>query len=60
MIFFEEMPYLINPKSGYIVSANNHMSSSNVKHGITENFTFTGRKTRISEMLLEAFARTNN
>jgi penicillin amidase len=54
------MPYLINPSSGYIVSANNHMSSDNVKHGITESFTFTGRKTRISEMIEEAFIRTNN
>ena len=35
MVPNEEMPYIINPSSGYIVSANNHMSSDNVKHGIT-------------------------
>ena len=31
----DEMPFVINPKSGYIASANNHMTSENVKHGIT-------------------------
>ena len=35
MVPNEEMPYMTNPSSGYIVSANNHMSSDNVKHGIT-------------------------
>lgn len=60
IIHHSELPYVINPSSGYIVSANNHMSSDNVKHGITQCFAFTGRKTRISEMIEEAFARTNN
>ena len=56
----DEMPYVINPECGYIVSANNHMSSDNVKHGIGQAFTFPGRKTRISELLDDAFARTDN
>jgi len=56
----EEMPYLINPKSGYIVSCNNHMSSSNVKHGITQSFTFPGRKTRVSEIIEGLFEKTGN
>lgn len=30
----DEMPYLVNPKSGYIVSSNNHMSSADTKHAI--------------------------
>jgi penicillin G amidase len=31
----EEMPFMVNPKSGYIVSTNNFMTSTNVKHGIS-------------------------
>jgi len=54
----EEMPYLINPKSGFIISCNNHMSSHNVKDGITQAFTFPGRKTRLNELIEEAIART--
>lgn len=56
----EEMPYVINPKSGYVVSANNHVSSENVQHGISHAFTFPGRKSRISELLEEAFKRTGD
>jgi len=59
-ISHEDMPYMINPKSGYIVSTNNFMTSPNVKHGISMAFTFTGRKTAISELIEEAFHRTGN
>ena len=59
-ILHDELPYVINPACGYIVSANNHMSSTNVKHGLSQAFTFPGRKTRITELLEEAKARTEN
>lgn len=51
---------MINPKCGYIVSANNHMTSANVKHGVSLAFTFPGRKTRITELIEEAFKQTGN
>jgi acyl-homoserine lactone acylase PvdQ len=55
-----EMPYVINPEKGYVVSANNHMTTSNVKHGITQVFTFPGRKTRISQLIEEAIEHTGS
>ena len=56
----EELPYTINPASGFIVSANNHMTSTNVKHGLSQAFTLPGRKTRITELIEEALIRTEN
>jgi acyl-homoserine lactone acylase PvdQ len=56
----DDMPYMINPKSGYIASSNNFMTSENVKHGISYAFTYTGRKTVISELIEQAFERTGN
>jgi len=53
-----EMPYVINPDRGYVVSANNFVSSSNVLHGISHTFTYTGRSSRINELLWEAIKRT--
>ena len=35
-----ELPYAVNPSSGYIVSANNHITSSNAKHGVSHAFAF--------------------
>lgn len=56
----DEMPFLINPQSGYIVSTNNFVTSPNVKHGVSHAFTFTGRQTAISEMIEELFEKTEN
>ena len=49
---YEEMPYLINPKKGYIVLANNFMTDSNYKHfsSIGRQFSI-GRGERISEII---------
>lgn len=30
-----ELPYVVNPKEGYIVSSNNFATSPNFKHGVT-------------------------
>jgi len=47
----EELPYVVNPKSGYIVSANNFITSENAKNGISHSFAFITRAIRITEML---------
>lgn len=33
----DELPYVIDPKAGYIVQSNNHVTSNNVKHGIASS-----------------------
>lgn len=60
LVLKDEMPYVINPDKGYVVSANNFMTSTNVLHGTSHSFTYTGRSTRIHELLEEALARTGN
>lgn len=60
LIPHDEMPYVINPDRGYVVSANNFMTSDNVTHGIGHTFTYTGRSTRIYELIDEALERTGN
>ena len=45
------MPHVINPDKGYVVNANNFVTSSNVKHGISLSAAFPHRKVRISEMI---------
>lgn len=52
----DELPYVVNPRQGYISSANNLITSSNVKHGISHSFTFAHRGTRIGELLEAAKA----
>jgi hypothetical protein len=54
------MPFVINPDKGYVISANNFMTSSNVLHGTSQSFTYTGRSTRIDELIEEALLRTGN
>ena len=51
-----DMPYVVNPDKGYLVSCNNFIGSSRMKHGISLQRTFTGRKSRISELLEELIA----
>jgi len=46
-----ELPYVVNPSSGYIVSANNQITSGNTKHGISHAFASQHRVIRIKEML---------
>lgn len=42
---------MVNPDKGYIVNANNFVTSSNVKHGISLSMAFPHRAVRISEMI---------
>ena len=48
-----DLPYVVNPDRGFVVSANNFITTSNIKHGISHAFTFPHRVVRISEMLQE-------
>ena len=48
-----EHPKLINPKKGYLVSANNFITSEKVDHGISHAMVFQHRAVRITEMLVE-------
>lgn len=41
---------MYNPEKGYIVSANNFVTSKNAKHGITHAFSFTHRFIRLNEL----------
>jgi len=36
----EELPYLVNPNKGYVVTANNFITTEHVKHGISHSFVF--------------------
>jgi acyl-homoserine lactone acylase PvdQ len=42
---------VINPEKGFIVSANNLITSENVKHGISHAMVFQHRAVRITELL---------
>ena len=49
---FEEMPYLVNPRKGYIVSANNLPAAPNYKHFLSLGGEFAdSRAERISQLL---------
>jgi len=50
---FEDQPKVINPKKGYIVSANNKISTDNIKWRVSANLMLTARAARIDEMLRE-------
>ena len=42
---------MVNPTKGYIASANNFITSANVKHGISHSFAFQHRSIRIGELI---------
>lgn len=53
-IRFEEMPYVINPSKGFIVTANNFVIGSDYKHFDSLGFIFSqGRIERITEIIEE-------
>ena len=47
----DDLPYVVNPEKGYLVSSNNRMTSERAQHGISHAFSFTHRAVRISELL---------
>src|SRR5438105_1024799 len=46
-----ELPKVVNPTKGYVVSANNIASTKHIKHGISHAFSFPHRFLRISDMI---------
>ena len=50
---WKDQPKIVNPKKGYIVSANNKMASDNIKYFTSANMFTTSRATRIDEMIQE-------
>ena len=55
----QDLPYVINPDAGYLVSSNNFVTSSNVKHGVSHSFGFTHRAQRVTEMIEETLLKGN-
>ncbi len=51
---FEELPYVLNPQSGFIVTANNRVSPWDYEHHITEDWAYGYRAQRIVDMLADA------
>ncbi len=51
---FEEMPYLFNPASGYIVTANNQAHPREYPYLVTKDWDYGHRAARIVEMIEQA------
>jgi acyl-homoserine lactone acylase PvdQ len=49
----KDLPYVVNPEKGYLVSCNNFLGTKRMKNGVSLGRTFPSRKVRISEMLEE-------
>ena len=47
----EDLPFVVNPVKGYIVSTNNRIASHRMKHGLSHSLFFNHRTVRISELL---------
>lgn len=54
----EERPWLVDPKKGYIVAANNNFATKNFKHNVNYNQITTSRADRICSMI-ESLIRQN-
>jgi len=50
---WESIPKILNPSKGYIVSANNRVTTENVKENAALSMSTTTRADRIEEMILE-------
>lgn len=51
---FDKLPYVFNPKSGYIVTANNQVNPVDYPYLITTDWDYGFRAARISEMITNA------
>ena len=54
---FEELPFVLNPESGYIVTANNQTHPFGYSHLITSDFDYGFRAQRIVDMIENAPAK---
>lgn len=48
---FEELPYVLNPQSGYVVTANNQANPRDYPYLISKSFNYGQRAARIVEMI---------
>ena len=53
---FEQLPFVINPEKGYLVTANNRIVPDSAKLDIGASVTGTARARRLTEMVEEAKA----
>ena len=51
LITSADMPYVVNPDKGYLVSCNNFVASARMKYGVSHAFSLNHRKVRISELI---------
>ncbi len=49
----KDLPYVINPEKGFIVSANNFITSDKAEYGVSHSFVFPHRAARIAELIEE-------
>ena len=54
MVPFAELPFVINPKKGYFVTANNRVFPETAKYDLGASMTATARSKRIDEMMRDA------
>jgi len=54
---WEHQPKVMNPKKGYIVSANNKFATDNIKWGQSANMWITPRAARITDMITDYIDR---
>ena len=47
----DELPTVVNPERGYVVSANNLATTKHIKHGLSHAFAFPHRFLRLSNMI---------
>lgn len=48
---FEELPYVLNPESGYVVTANNRVVGEDFPHFLTDKWAPPYRRDRIAELI---------
>ena len=53
LVPFEQYPVLVNPDKGFIVTANNFITSDKVEYAIGHTMNFQHRAVRITELILE-------
>jgi len=53
LILPNELPSVLNPKNGYLISCNNRITGDEVLHGVSAAMSMAHRKIRIEEMILE-------
>lgn len=53
LVPLNELPYIVNPPKGYIISTNNRLTVDQVKHGISFAMSMSTRYIRLEELLTD-------